>query len=381
MTDERQNLPSASEVHRIAACPGMLNLKRKLPAREEESSPDAVSGTRIASVLEGKLSVDELTEDEFKTWQMLQNGRTKIVAAVFGADTQVELRREERLWLTNDRGPFFSGKYDALYINGTTALCVDDKSGRNEVTQAAENLQLRALAVLIQANVGNVIFDSVVVAINQPWASPPFSLAEYTKDDILLAHKELIFALYNAGMESAPLIPGPHCQYCKCRGVNCTAVQADVKSQIALAPPNMELATNNQIAAFLDWVDEFDPVATVKAAQDEAKRRIKAGESVGTWMLKSNAPLQPITDSELVFGRFCVLGGTSEAFMGCVEIAKGKLESAVKKATGKKGKLLDEAMDDLLAGATTEKPKADSLKKASEGASNSVDERTPRQPH
>ena len=58
-----------------------------------------------------------------------------------------------------------SGMPDHLVIRGSTALVLDYKTGRGEVTPSERNLQMMALAVLVKANHKRV--SKVYVAIVQ----------------------------------------------------------------------------------------------------------------------------------------------------------------------------------------------------------------------
>ncbi len=365
MTDERQGLPSASEYHRIAACPGMLNLKRSLPPREEESSPDAESGTRIAKCFDGSMSPDDLSDDEHRTFDRLKHGREEIEkVASMGPLGPLQRFAEERLWLTDANGPIFSGRYDVLVRVDDIALVIDDKSGRNEVTKADGNLQLRALAVLVFINYG---IKRVIVAINQPWFDPPFSIAEYSEADLSRAYNELMVALAHSENQNAPRTPGSHCNYCPCIAHCHEAREYSLAAPMTSMPATITPAaiaatlTAQTLADFLDRRVMAKKI--IEACEKEARRRLEWGHVIPGWILKENAPLTPITDSELVYSRAEKLGVSYDDFRSCVSIVKEKLEAAVRKTTGQKGKALEDTMETLINGATTEKFKEPSLAK------------------
>ncbi len=365
MIDDRQNLPSASEYHRVFHCPGMLNLKRSLGPLPDESSPDAESGTRIAAVLAGQLKPEELTDEELKTHEKLVRGREAIRSAVFNDEQRPQIfNAEERLWLYQAREKIFSGRFDALYRFGDTALIIDDKSGRNEVTKADGNLQLRSLAVLLWMSPyalglnGNPSLSRVVVAINQPWFTPAFSLCEYDGESIGRAYNELLMRLEDAAQPDAPRHAGPWCKYCKCAGPNCPESMA-VPLNLATVNPTT-LATGDQIAAFLDRVAQAEDV--IEAVKLEAKRRIESDpQSVPGWTLKPGRVMEDITAPETVYARADLLGVNQQQFMAAVKVQKGALKDAVKSATKKRGKELDAAMDELLDGCTSQRFAAPSL--------------------
>lgn len=354
MKDERHGLPSASEYHRIVACPGMLALKAKLPPRVDVSSKDAEMGTNIAAVMAGEASVDSLSESEHSIYLRLRRQRDEIVAAVFGEAVPV-VSVEQRLWLKDEHGKnVFSGRYDYCGKVGSHALIIDEKSGRNEVTSAESNMQLRSLAVLVWKSDSSIM--RVTVAINHAWSDGNFTLCDYDVDDLLASEDELWAYLETAKGLNAPLRAGKHCDYCKAAGgcPKATSEALAIISNTGLVKEHISeqvtLMSAEQISAFLDRVKFAKDV--IEAVETEAKHRLAAGTSLGDWTLHEGRKIEKVTDPTGVFNNALLLGVTTEQFMRAVTVKKGELENVLKEATGKKGKELKELVESALNGCT-----------------------------
>lgn len=354
MKDERHGLPSASEYHRIVACPGMLALKASMPPRADVSSKDAEIGTNIAEAMAGAASPDSLSETEHSIYLRLRSQRDELISSVFAEAVPV-VSVEHRLWLKDEHGKnVFSGKYDYCGKVGDHALIIDEKSGRNEVTSAEANMQLRALAVLVWKD--DPTIKRVTVAINHAWSDGSFTLCDYDEQDLRNSEDELWAYLETSKGLNAPLRAGKHCDYCKAAGVcpkatgealaiiaNTGLMGERIEEQVALMSPK-------QISAFLDRVSFAEGV--IDAVKAEAKARLAAGQPVGDWTLHEGRRNEKVTDPTGVFNNALTIGVTAEAFMRAVTVKKGELESVVKEATGKKGKELKDLLASMLDGCT-----------------------------
>ena len=359
-TDERRGLPSASALGRLAACPGSLAAEQAAPA-EETSSPEADSGTAIHAVLAGETPARPLTEEETRIAEACDRLLQETACGTYGplehADTLV---REERLWLrAPDKTPLLSGKPDLVAIYGMRALIVDFKTGRAEVTNAASNLQLRALVTLVAAN--HIIREATVVII-QPFSETGTTAARYEDDDIAAAREHVLQILSDAANPWAPRVPSPEaCKYCRAKAL-CPEAR-----ELAVTPPipvpdyiqATELAaalTDAKLGAFLDHAAFAERV--IDACRDEAKRRITAGQAVPGWALKPGRASETITDPQTVYDRFTFLGGNGEQFLECVTVGKTKLKDMVRALTTARGKALDAHLEAMLAGCTETKTSA-----------------------
>lgn len=347
MSDERKGKPSASAVHRYAACPGSFLLEQNVP--DEPPSSDATMGNRIHAALAGEQVSPPLNEEENRIADWCSEQEAELVIKMYGG-TLVEPMREVRLWATDEhQEETWSGKPDAVYLYHGRALVIDYKTGRNKVSAAEENLQLRALAVLVHDMLGT---SDITVAIIQPLAGPP-TVCWYSGSDIAKASLEINALMRQVTLADQPRIPSAEsCKYCRAKAICAEAREA------ALAPPlrNQPLdLTPDAIAATLthETLSEFlkkapQAEAVIDACRAEARRRIEQGDTIPGWRLKPGATRETITRPDMVFDRFLALGGTQEQFMPSVTIAKGKIKDALKAATGTKGRELEAKMDALL---------------------------------
>jgi len=355
--NERQNKPSASSMERYQLCPGSWNAERGIA---EETSEDAEMGNRIHAVLAGETVTPPLTDDEERVREMCGDQLWKLCEST---GCLRRLYTEERLWSLDGR---WSGKPDVATLkdNGLAALVVDYKTGRGDVTDAASNLQLRALAVLVA---DEVWADAVTVAIVQPLAGP-VSTCTYDSAALDMARSEITGIIDAIQKPDAPRIPSSKaCKYCKAKATCPEALALAESAPLAVSRDGRELVISpERIAEFLGQIPAIE--AVVEAVKAKARRMLEAGETVPGWTLKPGAERETITDPTTVFNRASVAGVNSEAFMACVSVTRGKLKDAVKLATGEKGKALDARMDGILAGCTETKAAAPSLVKIKEAA-------------
>jgi hypothetical protein len=155
----------------------------------DESSDVADAGTRIHRALETG-DMTGLSADEEQTADMCRTQGDKVLGD-WNPDMDGIAHKEQRLGITRIGGVVvvnddtkadlvFTGQADLILIDGKRGLVLDYKTGRGEVADATENLQLRGLAVMA-AWVWRL--DSVRVAIVQPWAGPA-SVADYDRQAI-----------------------------------------------------------------------------------------------------------------------------------------------------------------------------------------------------
>jgi hypothetical protein len=362
MTEDRKNLPpSASELHRVSACPGYLAAKKALPPRPEVENEDAASGTRCHAAFSGDTSV-VLSDAELDVVARATRITTELVEQL-GFDG-VEPICEKRLFM----GMEFTGKPDRVYIKGHRAFIPDLKAGRIEVEAAESNKQLRGYVVLLSSNYPDL--TEILTCPIQPWVTGKPVPVSYGPQDICLAQDELTAALAAAAQPDAPRIPGSWCAYCPIMlaGACPEAREYSLTPPIPDLPPDITPAaiaatlTGPTLADFLER--RIIAKKIIDAVEDEAKKRLSEDpQSVPGWGLTEGKRLEEITEPEIVFGRAEELGVTQSQFMTAVKLLKGKLSDAVKLATGKRGKELEAQMETLLAGCTTTKLSTPSLTK------------------
>ena len=368
MTDERAGLPSASGMERLKLCPGSWALEQQCPDPQE--TEEAASGTRIHDAWAGKLDQSELTWDEDQTLEFIRDLEEKALKAVFPDCTpDLIVNDDSRLLLTIDGVRRMSGRPDKVYSSNGSALILDAKTGRLDAPIAAENVQLRALATLLDQETGWTL-HSITVGILAPWQSQRITLARYERHHLDAARQEILDIIAASKKPDAPRNPSLEaCRYCKAKAVCPEARESAMTLPVAETPelptatrtPEAFAAmlTRDELGACLRRGKLFEKI--YDAMKAEAKRRLESGEEVPGWILREGRETEVITDPQKVWEGFLELGGNSKDFMGCVRITKGDLKEKVRHITGTKGRGLDAQMALILDGATTTKKSAKQL--------------------
>lgn len=352
--DERDGRPSASAFERIALCPASHNACKGVVEKESDA---ASRGSRIHSIVAGE-KVEGATADERSVATTCSELSDNVVESTLGVGIKDcdEVWREHRLWASDLR---FSGKPDLVVISGEQALIIDYKTGGGAVTEAKGNIQLRALAVLLQQNTTRKL-ESITVCIIQPLAGQRITICKYNRSDMVMATDEVYVILAAAEKADAPMFAGHRqCKYCPIRA-RCPEANASLKeTSLTLATQTVTQLTAQQLETALDRCELAESV--IDAIREEAKQRIAFGEPVQGWRLKAGVEREKIVDPVIVHERFVLAGGKTEAFMATVSVGKGALKDAMKEATGMKGKGLEEQMGLLLAGCVEKTVTAPSL--------------------
>jgi len=380
-TDEREGLPSASSIERLALCPGSFNASKGLP---ELLSPEmkrySESGDRVHLYCEAPDFIDlSGWPEELEVAQQCLEQRDKVVAKVFDGDPY-ETTKETRMWLygqsmpgLRDRVKLLSGKPDfgAVSLSPITmtrkALVIDYKSGRGEHKAAASNLQLRTQLVLLWTRT-SCAASKGYAAIVQPLVSSEPEICEYSLSDLKAAHMEILEIIYRSKDPKAPLVPGEtQCKFCPAR-LKCPAA-ADVLKEIESTDMTSLLGISaKDMAALLDKCDVAEQI--IKAARSHAKAHLKGDpKCIPGWTLEQNPPTRSIEDAEAAFNALTGFGMTSEKFLKeCVSVKIGALEKAVKSIAESRGEKCTAAMAKSVinthcASLITEKQKEPSLEK------------------
>ena len=358
MSDERQGLPSASSAARYAVCPGSFLLEQEV-TEAEVSSSDATTGNRIHSYLAGEII--QLPDEEQRIASACRAMEDTLRKAVFPFETAFLAIRERRLW-DYDKAfeKAWSGKPDVVYYDEATAtaLVIDYKTGRGTVEHATGNVQLRALAVLVNLTFGP--FRQITVAIIQPSESEP-TTCTYGAQDLVRAEAEMARLMESVRQPGQPRVPSSDgCKYCRAKPI-CPEARGVVETLPATVQKESGeiVMSPEQIAAFLDKISLAE--AVIESVRGKARRILEAGQTVPGWKLKPGAIRESITNPELAFARFMDAGGTQAQFVQAITVAKTKFKDAVKTATGRKGRDLDGFVEIMLEGCTEAKVTAPSL--------------------
>jgi hypothetical protein len=374
MTDERYNAPSASAMRRIANCPPSHKLAQQYI---DPGSAEASTGDKIHKAVElwGQHgATDDLSVEELETAEMCIDQRNELLDAWIGdGDYQVFLERRlimapigKVMDAEPQAGPvkvIFSGKADFVAVTGDRALVVDYKTLHGDHDHAAENDQLRSLAVLVHRRHK---VDSVRVAIVQPRKGRP-TVADFDAEALVSAHV-LVGEVLRNERDSTPdqVNAGDWCHYCPHR-IKCSAFAEPIlatvekhaerletldddtarKAMFARAAelPDAELAERYRALKWVGWyVNAVEGVTRMRATENGefASRYFRIEEGKGK---------ESISDVALVWAELAKLGVSPEAFSAHCKTSKTAVKALVKEATGLKGKALDDAVRSCLTGA------------------------------
>ena len=314
--DERANKMSGSAMSAYAACAGRFQLENTCPP--SESGAAALMGNRIHLFLAGdpKQPLESLNEEERDIAGRCLEEQLAVMQSLphqLGEPDYTTI--EKRLWY----GDVWSGQVDRIEHWGDhTALVLDWKTGRvGTGNSAAENLQLRAYAVLVKKNLPKL--QRIYVAIVQPMAQK-FTLAEYDVDTLLEAEKQIQGIVEAALDPNAPRTPSPDaCKYCRAKS-KCPEV-ASVTSELAVLPSQVPALSNEAISDFLEKADVVE--AFIEAIRDEAKSRLLQGYEIAGRKLASGRTSRSIQD---LAGAFERAGLDSSQFLSACKVSVPSLE-------------------------------------------------------
>jgi hypothetical protein len=235
-----------------------------------------------------------------------------------------------------------SGQIDRIdFIGETVAIVTDYKTGRVSQGNAAENLQLRAYAVLVRKHFPKL--EKIFTVIIQPMTSTRLAICEYDKDALVEADQHINNGVATAYMPNAPRIPNSDaCKYCKAKSV-CPEAQSEVTALSEITVPHLPSLTNNVLSLLLDRAEIVEDLITV--LKSEAKARLKKGEEITGYKLGAAKTSRNIENAEEAFGKLQNIIDAAE-FAKCCKVSVPQLEKIVAIATQTNPK---EAKDKLAA--------------------------------
>jgi hypothetical protein len=368
--DERHGVPSASYMNRIANCPPSFRLGQQF---EDPSTRDAKSGDVTHKAIEvWPEPIEGLDHHQIQTAEMCIDARNELLDNWVG-DGDYTSHKERRLGLTIlgkcidvvEGKPVrlvFSGKadYTAISADGKSGLVIDYKTLHGDHDGAAENAQLRSLAVLIHLRHG---LEHVRVALVQPWKGRP-TVADFDAQALKDAYAWLLASL-EAERKSTPdqTKIGDWCKFCPAR-VKCLAkpVIATVESKTtgveSMDPETArkalfaragelsdeELAARYRGLKMISWY--------VSAIEGNVRLRAAEGGSFAEhFVIKEGKGKEAISDVAKVWSRLAALGVTPEAFTAECKTTKKGVSLLTRKATGLKGASLESEIRKVLEGA------------------------------
>jgi len=231
--DPRRSLLSASKFARAANCPGSVALENEIRSRGRYYElPDSArtSGIKIHEWLAlealGKaLDETNLSSDERATAKMCVELRNNSLASWDRGGKETQLFIEKRFWYRRGARPLFSGQPDYVKIDYTNhrALILDYKTGRMEVEQASDSLQLRAEVVLLKDNFPDL--EEISAGIIEPWVSWDLLQVVYKADDLRQAENQILAICDRTIWEADKRVAGPWCKHCRAKSFCHEAIQ------------------------------------------------------------------------------------------------------------------------------------------------------------
>lgn len=375
--DSREGWTSASNALADSLCPGRHLAQAGLP---DVSSDASVRGDKIHAALAQQTPgddrhanrplLDRLTVEERECYDKCVEIERRLVTSFFEKPDGLRELREQRYWARfrfNDKEYRHSGRADVVWRQDKQALIIDYKTGRDEVADSPQNMQLRDLACLVRGSLIGV--EEVTVAIIQPAVTvDPGTLCHYGPEDLKRATKEMFDRVVMSNEPDQPRKAGEvQCKYCKatrqCAAYQVFAGQVTPPAMLTLLDVPMASWTAEQCARAAAALGPC--VKLIEDIKSMLKERLeKDPASVPGWELEPGKVRESITDPAACFERFVKLGGTQPQFLGCITVAKAKLRSALSEVTGAKGKALDGAMQTITEGITEQSRTAPSLRPA-----------------
>jgi CRISPR/Cas system-associated exonuclease Cas4 (RecB family) len=241
-------------------------------------------GTRIHAFLAGEQIA--LNEEEQAIADLCQAEYAEILETLgFGEPDHVTI--EKRLWY----GDIWSGQIDLIVHWGDKVLIVDWKTGRvGTGNTAADNIQLRAYAVLVRKNLN---IREAYVAIIQPMAQK-YTIAHYEESDLIAAETQIQGIVEAAMHPEAPRTPSPSaCKYCRAKS-KCPEAGGVASELAVFTPAQVPALSNEAISDFLDKADVVE--AFIEAIRDEAKTRLLQGYEIAGRKLVSGRTSRSVED-------------------------------------------------------------------------------------
>ncbi len=228
--DPRLGLPSASAMEIIQACPGMVNLRNKLPKeppKETEEDEWAARGTRIHSAFETGNTL-ELNQEENETYQVGVRYQNQILEKwmadkVLSPAEVEEGAREHRVWLhsqINWPQPIGSAQLDRHWLAKERGLLMisDLKGGWNpNLPTPAQSWQLSFQAICLWREEYPWAKEIRVAYVKAKDKHEYGDHCDYEIEHLKMAWDSIQFVLWQSTQEDAPRHAGPHCRWCPCK--------------------------------------------------------------------------------------------------------------------------------------------------------------------
>jgi hypothetical protein len=254
---------------------------------------------------------------------------------------------EKEIWLLRGNKREIPGHCDTwrYYTNSKLVVISDRKFGRNPVTPADANWQLRTYSVAAADEWKDA--DNIVVAINQPRLSyfERCTTAFYNREDVEAARAELLSIKYDCEKPNAPLSASEEaCRNCRaataliCPAFNqAMQVPAVITPDKALSKAAREAYLEQKLAECTDEQLEQVMLACTLAkmvdspAKDEARKRIEAG-AMPNWSVAKDSEVREVVNVRRAMSLLNLSGLDRSDTYDCVSgLSVTKLEEILRK--------------------------------------------------
>jgi hypothetical protein len=287
---------------RIVRCAGSLWAEHGLPEEDSEWSAEGTELHRLTA--DPKLDRSHLKPAQIDLVDRALQSHEEILDAIY-KDRDISKKEpfleghERELLLRRGIRPLISGHCDYWrYFPRLKFLFVEDnKFGFLEVTNAAENVQLRTYGV---QGAGEWDTEWAFVAINQPRLFS-YNIASYDRKTLVAAKDQLIWAVDAAMQKDAPRTYSEEaCRYCKAK-LLCDTYKARTNACVPLAMRAVADLSDEEMEAMYTAVKMSSQERFADAVKMEMRKRVLEGRMPG-YEMKPNAPRRKVTDALMAAG-------------------------------------------------------------------------------
>jgi hypothetical protein len=349
---DRGEHTSASNAPADELCQGRHLAQRGLPDLDTE---DSQFGTQIHTALKNGDPAG-LDPDQLSIYEGCVEIADRLIADKFGSALPVRVKERRFWWKSSDGKIQHSGQVDLLVTGKpATGLLIEYKTLPGDVAGAATNQQLRDQVAMVAGSMG---LQEIDVAVVQPLVTYNPDLCRYDRMAIVRAQNEMAQRVRNSNNPLAPRVAGPvQCKFCKARftckeyhawvSVSAPASMSSLTIPVSEWTPSQRALFCERMPTAMKWLEE---------CKHQLKELLKADpNAVPGWKVGTGRRLSTIINPTELHNRFLAAGGSTDQFMQCVEIAKGKFETQLRAVTALKGKALNAKKEEILAGIIEEK--------------------------
>lgn len=385
--NERQGLPSASNLYRVEACPGShIRIRQMADAGMsiESDSEYAESGQVTHSLLADAQPIRKPTGEEQEIADECRTLLTDSFPWVFASGDGAEWA-EQRMWLRDDSFKrAFSAKLDLVAVSpDQPALVVDYKTGWLDYLPAWNSWQITGqIAVAAEWDgFGEVDWLSrgIIGCIIAPRAPRGKRITQtVVMPDQFDGARQAVLKILAAQRQE--WIPGDHCKFCPAK-LACPEFKESGLSFLDLikTPPGLlpsldgiKKGTRNsleripcaELELILNRVDMCRWLCDAIESEARARLRINPDYFSGKWIMGAPSSVRAISDVGTTFKILnSNLGITADQFSAICDVGIGNVEKLVRASTGKSAKDTKEYVNQLLANAIVKVPRNASLER------------------